>query len=248
MFDLENSIRLSILSFFQYLQQWCLAPTCVLCGHFTKRSLDLCVPCEKELPWSKHACIQCALPLPQDTPEQVCGCCLQQPPPFEKTLTLFQYQTPIDHLIKGLKFQQRLTYAKVLSELFAQQLDSYYQRHQQPECIIPMPLHKTRLRERGFNQAVEIAKPISKKLGIKLDRKSCIRTRATQAQTQIPAKERERNVKNAFYIKPEFAAKHVAILDDVVTTGHTITELSNALKKAGVEKIDIWCCARTSKL
>jgi ComF family protein len=242
-------MSIQILSFLQHLQQWCLAPTCVLCGHFTKRSLDVCVFCEKELPWLTQACSQCALPLPADTPMgQKCGHCLQHPPPFEKTLALFHYQTPIDRLITRLKFQQRLTYAKLIGTLFAKQLSIYYQTHKLPECIIPMPLHKTRLRERGFNQAVELAKPLSKQFGIKLDRKSCVRIRATQAQTQIPAKEREQNVKNAFYIHPNLQAKHVAILDDVVTTGHTITELSYALKKAGVEQIDVWCCARTSKL
>lgn len=231
------------------IKNWLLPNTCVLCGNAAKRDLDLCVACEQELPWLTHACVSCALPLSKEVSVgRQCGTCLQQNLPFSSVLALFQYQSPVDRLITGLKFHQRLVYAKLLSELLERRLAVRYQSKPMPECVIPMPLHRDRLRERGFNQAVEIARPLVKKLGIKLDMKSCQRVRATLAQTSLPAKERQYNVKNAFYVNSTLYAKHVAILDDVVTTGHTVSELARVLNNAGVEQVDIWCCARTSML
>lgn len=122
-----------------------------------------------------------------------------------------------------------------------------------PQIIIPIPLHPRRLRQRGFNQALEIAKPIAKKFHVPLDTAHCQRVRYTEAQTQIPAEHRGSNVKNAFVVDKKFFCgensniSHVAIMDDVVTTGHTVNELSRALRKAGVKTIDVWCCARTRK-
>jgi len=115
-----------------------------------------------------------------------------------------------------------------------------------PEIIIPVPLHRTRLRERGFNQALEIARPIARSLSIPVDYKSCERVRKTSAQSLLPAAERRKNIKGAFRVTRPIAARHVAILDDVMTTGHTVQELAATLRKAGVERIDVWVVARTS--
>jgi ComF family protein len=220
-----------------------LPPTCILCGDPARQEIDLCKACQQELPWLTQMCERCALPLTNAT---TCGACLYQPPPFDKTLALWHYQQPVDHFITNLKFNHQLVYARLLGELLAQRLQQHYQQHALPECIIPVPLHTKRLRERGFNQALEIARPIAKQLKIKLDFKNCQRTRATEAQSALPAKHRHKNVKDAFAIKNKFHARHVALIDDVITTGHTITELSHALRKHDVEQIDVWCCARTS--
>jgi len=155
---------------------------------------------------------------------------------------------PIERLITRLKFHQQLKYAHLLGELLAQRLSKYYQGKRLPDVLIPMPLHRQRLRERGFNQAVEIARPISRKLDIKIDLESCQRLRATVAQSTLPAAQRKNNIKNAFHINSTLRNHHVAILDDVVTTGHTIIELSRVMKEAGVKDIDIWCCTRTNLL
>jgi ComF family protein len=148
-------------------------------------------------------------------------------------------------LITQLKFSNKLIYAKILAELFINHLS--YLNEPLPQCIIPVPLHRSRLRERGFNQALELAKPIAKRLAIPLDFKSCTRVIATKAQSQILASERKKNIKNAFVIKQNFQYQHVAIVDDVMTTGSTVAELSKTLRKHGVKQIDIWCMARTSK-
>lgn len=224
-----------------------LPPTCILCGDPAKQRIDLCKPCEQELPWLDAVCAVCALPLTNDmTEKQICGHCLRHPPPFTKTLALWHYQNPIDHFITRLKFNHQLVYARLLGDLLAQRLADHYRDHPLPDCIIPVPLHPKRLRERGFNQALEIARPIAKKLKLKIDFNACQRIRATEAQTALPANKRHRNVKNAFALKKALPVKQVALLDDVITTGHTITELSTLLRKTGIEKIDVWCCARTS--
>ncbi len=113
-----------------------------------------------------------------------------------------------------------------------------------PQLIVPVPLHPTRFQQRGFNQAIEIARPISKNLGIPIAPKLCVRSRETPAQSGLSARQRAINIKHAFEIGQAVEVDHVAILDDVVTTGATVTELSRVLRNAGIKKIEIWACAR----
>ncbi len=227
-------------------QNWFLSGACVLCGENLNSALDLCGACESELPWLTTVCSCCAQPLPrEDSTKRICGACLQTPPFFTKTVAMFSYQEPIKKLIAGVKFQKKLVYARLLGELFVKQLSTVYQQENLPECLIPVPLHPSRLRERGYNQALEIARPIAKGLGMRLDFHSCERVSATRAQAELPAAERYANIKKAFAIKSSFQFEHVAVLDDVVTTGHTVNELSRILSLAGVKRVDIWCCART---
>lgn len=228
------------------IKNWLLPPTCLLCGATTKRDIDLCFACEQDLPWLTNVCTGCSLPLPEQTPSIHCGNCLKNPPPFNKVLALFSYANPIDKFITNLKFHNRLVYAKLLGTLLANKIEAVYSNEKLPECIIPVPLHRNRLIERGFNQAVELARPIKQKLKTPLDIVSCQRIRNTSAQTQLPASQRHNNIKNAFTFNPTLPLRHVALLDDVMTTGHTIIELCYILRYAGVEKIDVWCCARTN--
>lgn len=204
------------------LLQYLIPGTCILCGLPSLRQQDLCKACEADLPWTNTQ--------------------------SSDTIALFHYQKPIDRLITGLKFANKLIYAKILGELMATKLIKHYQHKQLPELIIPVPLHKQRLRERGYNQALELARPIAKKLKIPLDFNSCTRTKNTTAQTLIPAKQRSQNLKNAFTINKNISAQHVAIIDDVTTTGNTIQELSKILYQANINKIDIWCCAKTDPI
>lgn len=224
-----------------------LPSACVLCGNNSGQITNLCEACRQELPWLIGVCESCAVPLPAATPtSQFCGECLQQALPFTRVYALCRYEEPIDRLITALKFKHQLVYARLLGELLVERLQAdWYQYEKLPECLIPVPLHAQRLRERGFNQAIELARPIVKKIKIPLNIDACQRVRATQTQMALPATERQNNVKKAFAVNIKFNAKHVAILDDVMTTGHTIRELSKALRKVGVERIDIWCCART---
>lgn len=215
--------------------------TCVLCHAKSDQQIDLCSHCQHDLPYWQHGCCKCGTVL--NGHEKICGDCLRETPPFDYTFALCDYVAPIAKLILDLKFQHQLIYAKILGELMAEKLK--HRREKLPQCIIPVPLSKKRLRERGFNQAIELAKPISKCLHIPTEINCCWRTRHTEAQAMLLAKHRHKNIKNAFVVKESLKAKHIAIVDDVVTTGHTIRELSRMLRKNGVTKIEIWCCAKT---
>ncbi len=230
----------------------CLLPyTCLLCRVSTQRRLDLCLDCERALPWlGAYVCMRCAVPLPEfefgSDALRYCGACLNKIPPFYQISSLFSYAPPISKLIIELKFHNRLVCARVLSELLIVSLKQIYQAQSLPELIIPVPLHTKRLSQRGFNQALELARPIAAYFKLPIDSKNCIRIRDTKAQTALSQKERNANVKGAFYLKKTpLLAKHVALIDDVVTTGCTVNEISGLLRTSGVERVDIWCCART---
>lgn len=230
--------------FLRQLESWIFPSACVLCRQLTQTTSDLCVDCKSELPWVKQACFRCGQTFTGDATTP-CADCLKNEPSYDNTYALCQYRSPIDHLITAAKFNNKLVYSRLLGELIAERTALWYEHRELPSLIIPVPLHRRRLRERGYNQALEIARPVARLLGIPLDYRSCERVKGTAAQSNLRAKERGPNLKNAFALKYPIRATHVAIIDDVVTTGHTVAELSRVLKTAGVAKVDVWCCART---
>ena len=234
-----------MLNYFSQLMDWILPVTCVFCGQKTLSSQpNICSACVADLPWIKHACLRCGLPLPEEG--FICGICLKRPPPYSRLQALFHYQFPVDQLILRLKFHQQLIYAQLLGHLLAERCRRYYTTVANPPAmLIPVPLHPKRLRQRGFNQAVELAKPLSHALKIPIGYGIVKRIKFTQAQMDLPLNERAHNVKDAFSIHSKLPS-HVAIIDDVVTTGHTIKALCKILRAAGVKQIDVWCVARTS--
>ena len=225
--------------------------TCLLCHMPSDYVQDLCLDCETMLPWLGNSCKQCALPLPAESDSSYCGNCLvrsqtKHQGPVQQAQALFIYTTPVDYLIQALKFGHRLSIAQVLGRLMADRIYSdYCQQQSYPDIIMPVPLHPLRLRERGFNQALELARPISKVLKVSLNHTHCKRIRATLPQTGLSAVEREKNLKGAFSIQYPLYKQHVCIVDDVMTTGQTIRALSDILKQQGAARIDTWCCART---
>ena len=170
-----------------------------------------------------------------------CGQCISSSPAFDATFAPFIYQDEIKHLITSLKFGADYKNARLLGQLLTQHLQAQAEK---PELILPVPLHKSRYRERGFNQSIEIARTVSKAMRIPIDLNSCLRQRNTTQQTALAAKQRKKNLKNAFVLKKPISAQHVAILDDVMTTGSTVNELAKVLKKAGIKRVDVWVCAR----
>ncbi len=217
-----------------------LPRACLFCHATTHRSLALCQHCEAELPWLKNTCQQCALPLAKDSGSLYCGDCLSHPKAFDKTTALFYYAPPIRKLISQLKYHQQLMHAHFFANIFIQHL-----KQPLPQAILPVPLHKKRLRQRGYNQAVEIARPIAHRFNIPILLQHCIKNKTTTPQTQLPAKQRRNNIRGSFKISKPIYFAHVAILDDVMTTGSTINELAKTLKKQGVTTIEAWCCARS---
>lgn len=215
-------------------------PRCVLCGGPGDAGIDLCRGCRDELPRNGPACPRCGSPLAiAGVP---CGPCTRRPPPFTRSIIPFRYDAPLDYLLQQLKFHQGLQLAPLLAALMA---EAVRQRGAPlPECLLPVPLHPQRLRERGYNQALELARPISRLLGVPIDYGLCQRRRATPAQTSLSGKERLRNLRGAFVAARSGMPHHVAIVDDVVTTGATVEELARTLRRAGVETVEVWACAR----
>lgn len=157
-------------------------------------------------------------------------------------LAVFRYEEPVRYLIRGLKFNARYSHARLLGSLLA---DRVGRLTRPPEAIIPVPLHPSRYRERGFNQSLDIARAVARETGIPADPAACRRVLATNAQTGLTARERRRNIRRAFAVVKPLPYRHVAILDDVVTTGATAWELAKTLRRAGVaECIEVWACAR----
>lgn len=220
------------------IQNYLLPPTCILCGHAGWQNLDLCYSCYAQLPENKQCCIQCARPL--NTEISLCGECLSRPPAFDASYAPYSYQGAMRYMILGLKSGAEYKNARTLGLLLAKSV----QNTPLPDCILPVPLHKARYKQRCFNQVIEIARTVGKELQRPLDLTSCIRHRDTPHQTKLSAKQRRKNIKNAFTVVKPIHAQHIAIIDDVMTTGSTVHELARVLKKAGVARVDVWVCAR----
>jgi ComF family protein len=220
-------------------------PVCALCGGAGQRQrevwgIDLCVYCQAACPRVSQACARCAEPLP-------CKRCLESPPSFDAALAMFRYEDPVDLMITGLKFQGELGFARVLGTLLAQAVRE--RGTPLPQCLIPMPLHGSRLRERGFNQCEVIAAHAARRLCIRMDAQLLCRRRATLPQSGLAAGARALNLRGAFAVREGRAPPaHVALLDDVMTTGHTAEAAASVLKAAGCQRVEIWTCARAARL
>ena len=176
----------------------------------------------------------------------LCGACLRKPPRYQSTHCAYRYSYPIDHLVRALKYHDRLTHARVLGELLAESL-TRLRTAPWPKLLIPVPLADSRYRERGFNQASELAEQLQRRLAIPVRADLLARQRATREQAGLDRVGRHKNVRNAFAICAPLVVKHVAIVDDVVTTGSTVNEIARVLKRAGAEQIEVWAVARASR-
>ena len=213
---------------------------CILCGDGGHKNLCLCQACLSELPFIEHGCQTCGLPLPQNINR--CGACISIPPPNTSCTSLLHYQEPVDYLIKHMKYHNQLSIAALLGNLLADKIKKTKQPL--PQQLIPVPLHFSRLQQRGYNQATEIARAISSVLNIPVNIKGYTRQRNTEPQFDLPPNQRAGNMHQAFQSTQQTQTKHVAIIDDVMTTGSTVWEFSQTIIDSGVERVDIWACAR----
>lgn len=224
---------------------------CILCGHAAPSRTMLCPLCANELPVNQPACPRCAQVMPAcdpgARPPLLCGACMHHPPHFDRAISAWQYAGAVPHLVTTLKFRHGLHLIHPLAEGLLATLRAQ-PRTAWPEAILPMPLHPSRLRERGFNQALELARPLGHRLGLAVERALCRRTRMTAAQSTLTLRQRKANVRGAFEVTTHCPWRHVALLDDVLTTGHTADELSRVLKRAGVEYVEVWSVARATTM
>jgi ComF family protein len=222
----------------------CLPQACLACG---EASVDgpLCAECRAALPWNDSACARCALPLPQ--PAALCGRCLRRPPPQGATLAPLRYAEPVDQLLTALKFGHSLAAGRALSQLLRDCADL-------PPLLAgvtlatAVPLHRQRLRERGYNQALELLRPLLVGRGITLALDALQRARVTAAQTGLDAAQRRRNLRRAFTADPATVAGHrVLLMDDVITTGATAAEAARTLLAAGAIEVRVLAVARVAR-
>jgi ComF family protein len=227
----------SILNKCKYFAQSRLPQACFLCGSRVTGNL-LCVGCKADLPTLQKACPQCALPT---TAGEICGACLKHPPAFDLTLAAFTYAFPLDSLIQQCKYAG----ATSLTAFFAEEMAHRAGAPSNLDYLLPMPLHPTRLAQRGFNQAAEIARRISPQVGIPWLAEACQRVRDTPSQAGLDLKTRQRNLRGAFACTMDLSGKRVALIDDVMTSGSSLNELASVVRKAGAVEIQAWVLART---
>ncbi len=220
---------------------------CLLCDERCEGQ-PLCSHCEADLPWLDGRCTVCAVPLPSRG--LVCGECLKRPPSYDHVEVPWRFAFPVDALITRFKHQARWPYGRLLGERLAHHLEhAFADGLPRPDLLLPVPLARRRLRQRGFNQAQMLADWLSRPLGIATDARVLDRVLDTLAQQQLDAATRRRNLRQAFAIATgaDVKGRHLALVDDVLTTGATAEALARLLKRAGAERVDVYCLARTPK-
>lgn len=218
-----------------------LPSRCVLCGGAGRRLRDLCAGCDADLPRNPVACARCAVPLAHAAAQ--CGRCLKRLPAFAATWAPLRYAPPLAGLLTRFKFGGDLAAGRVIAEIAFE----HWQRTPpaRPDLLLPVPLHEDRLRERGYNQALELARPLARGCAIDLLPDALLRRRATPAQSGLSALARRRNLRGAFEVRAGLnLPAHVALVDDVMTTGATAQECALALRRVGVARVDVWAIAR----
>ncbi|MBL8246596.1 MAG: ComF family protein [Rhodanobacteraceae bacterium] len=219
-----------------------LAPACVLCRR-EATGARLCQECLALLVPNGSACARCAEPLPAPTP--VCGKCSQRPPAFDAAWAGFQYLAPLDQLVQRLKFDDALAVGRALLPHWLAAFRAHRAQHGDalPAALVPVPLHRSRLRQRGYNQALELARDLGRELGIPVH-DALARARATAPMPGLDWDARRRNVRDAFAVTAARLPAHVALVDDVMTSGATVGEAARVLKRAGVQRVEVIVLAR----
>ncbi|RUR05778.1 ComF family protein [Legionella sp. km772] len=232
-------MRHKLLSIAQRIR---LPSICILCNQFHPTRLAVCDFCIALFPSLGPSCKYCAFPLP-DEGYLICGHCIKQPPYFNNATIAYSFEEPLRGLLHRFKYQNGLYLSSLLAQLI---INAWKKQPSTPQCLIPVPMHPKKIKSRGFNQTIIIAQLLSKRLKIPIDFISCQKKLHTPAQAELNGKKRSQNIKNAFSVAPS-SYKHIALIDDLLTTGSTVNELAKVLKKSGVQQVDIWCCARAVK-
>ena len=221
------------------LKQLQLPKICVLCGQYHIDRDAICIACHEFLTPIPSACMPCALPLPPGN-FMTCGECIKNKPYVDHTIAPYAFEEPLRTLLHDYKYKHGLYLISFLAQLIIKNLPP---EALHTECMIPIPMHPNRLRQRGFNQAAELTKVIGEYLNIPYHLSSCQKTIQTKPQAGLNAEQRHRNLLNVFSTE-SISYQHVTLIDDLLTTGSTVNELAKTFKKNGVAHVNVWCCAR----
>lgn len=208
---------------------------CALCGG-RARAL-VCDPCVADLPWLRECCLRCAQPLAHGG---TCGECQCSPPAFDGAMAAFEYRFPIDRLVHRFKFGGDLAIGRWLGDQIAERVRGL----DNPGVIVAPPLSPRALRERGFNQAVELAKSVGRALDVRVEVAALRKVRETAPQRTLGRRSRQSNLRGAFACEIDVSGTHVAIVDDVITTGATASSVAEAIRRAGAASVRAWAAAR----
>lgn len=202
--------------------------------------MAVCSHCIELMPLLGPSCRHCAYPL-SDAHFLICGRCIKKTPYFDRVIINYTFEEPLRSLLHQFKYHNGLYLGSFLSYLIFKSLPTHTDM---PQCLIPVPLHPQRIKRRGFNQAAILARSLAKKLNLPCDLFSCQKVLNTEPQAFLDGKQRKKNLRHAFRTQ-KLPYQHIAIIDDLLTTGNTANELAFTLKKSGVKQVDVWCCART---
>ncbi|WP_343669052.1 ComF family protein [Paraburkholderia heleia] len=233
------------------LAHFVLPNLCPLCGNLSRATL--CVRCDAAY-WNEPRlrCTVCAMPLSHrrgaaGRARYRCEACADAPPAFDATLALADYRAPLDLLARGLKFRARLALGEEFARRLALAAEDLRDEHGMPEIVVPVPLSRERLIERGYNQAWQIARPLARRLGTHADATLVRRILHTAPQSRLDRETRRRNVGRAFALTRGLSGQHVGVVDDVMTSGATLDALAHTLKAAGARRVTNYVALRTPK-
>lgn len=223
------------------LRRLLFPPVCLVCGQDGRAEIDCCSGCEPELPLLAAQCARCGIEMVSDV--ALCGRCAMALPAFHATYPGFAYQGVIERLVRRFKFHGDLAAGRLLADLLARRLVEL--GAPRPQLMVPVPLHRRRRLRRGFNQSAMLCQDLSRWFAGLPWLEVIQRSRATAAQSELPADRRSGNVRGAFVLRRLPAGTtHVALVDDVMTTGATLNECARVLLQAGVKRVDVWVVAR----
>lgn len=225
------------------LRELFLASTCAVCDQPTENG-GLCGQCRRILPWNDTFCECCGQALVARQPQGVvCEACQADPPPYDKARAPLIYDFPVDEIIKSIKFRRQLWYVPAFAELLLPDLLNEFAG---TDALLPVPLHRWRQMTRGFNQAIELCRPLRKATGLPILTQA-VRTRATAAHSGLNATERRKNLRNAFAVVGKLDCRHPLIVDDVITTGETCSQLARTLLRAGAKSVGVLAIAHARR-
>ncbi len=246
-----ESRKVNFSIFFNHIKRFLPSSECPLCLaeiEYTQRiNRFICHFCHQRLPILGQSCQICAMPIAQN--QAICGRCLQNTPAFSQTVAAFHYESPVSDFIASLKYSARFHSLALLCDYLSNAIKQTYgftSGHPKlafPEILLPVPLHTKKLKQRGFNQATEITKYLSKSLSLPYSNRHIERIKDTPPQADLDAAARRKNLKDAFRVMAPLPG-HCAVVDDVMTTGSSANEIATCLLKAGARRVDIWCVAR----